>query len=126
VTITAVESLDRPARLLHPIGIRLTRFKQPACAADTLGCQFPLSLRRPFGPTAPKPLVVPRGFQAGVQLNFEVGGCTRAAPGLRETVNRAVLVRYTVGGQRQETRINLHGIQLHIAAPPLGACLRLP
>jgi hypothetical protein len=104
---------DGPAALRR-VGVRLALAPPPA-RRDA----FVSGLEAPYGALpAPAAVLIPPGRDAWVQLNFEIRRCAGGPPTPR-TVNRRVVLRYRVAGERQarRTRLDLQSDQLTVAAP---------
>jgi hypothetical protein len=81
-------------------------------------------LRR-WSSALPRPVTVPAGRDAWVQVDFVMrGACRWFDPGARQTVNRSILVHYRDGAEATQ-RIDLGGDQITVALPA-SACTARP
>lgn len=121
MTVLRVEDLDRDPKLIHHVGTVFVPMGPWTLCESCPGPPESPPVQQPFTDEEPLPVLLPRRFGLGVQLNFELRGCGSLRAGERETVNRAVLFVFKrPDGSVAETRVGLGESRVTVTAP--AAC----
>jgi hypothetical protein len=109
---------DKGRRLIRQIGSSFELVQERPCPES---CPATTYLRYPYGPGAARPLDVPAGRVASVQLDFLVSGCGRIPPGPK-TYARTLDVAYRAKGRLRHQLVAMGSDRLEIYAPDAAYC----
>lgn len=120
VTVEDVVSDDPPGSLVRQIGTRLVAVEDPPrCERCVAGHLF---LRAPYRSGRTPPLTIAPGGAIGVQLNYEVRGCTGARSASLRSADRLVVRFRIASGDLQEQGLPVGSVKLRLRAPEQWIC----
>jgi hypothetical protein len=118
ITVLRVEDLDRDPKLIHHVGTVFVPMGPWKLCERCPGLLDSPPTQQPFTDEEPLPVLLPRRFGLGVQLNFELRGCGSLRAGERETVNRAVFFVFKrADGTVAKARVGLGENRVTVTAP---------
>jgi hypothetical protein len=109
--------------LLSLSPVQLGRSIERVAVQFALLPQVPANERSPILPSlrwsrSSRPLLVPAGRDAWVQSSFLMRHCSTLSPGLTQTVNRTITLRFRVGGRDGTETISPRATRIFLTRGP--------